>query len=300
MALTDYSFAYRGLSFGADALDAQSHGIGVAELNGIDGISVLSGDIRLPRDHGNIPGLHTVNSREVTMKLMVTGPKRSQALADSMSETFAAFQPSDDSFPLTFKEPGMPERQLNLRVIGRTRTRTPTTTHGLETVLVRLTASDPRIYSELETSDPVALYDPSGSGLDYDITEYGKDWPLFVAEATITNAGDSNSYPILRFYGPESGTLTAVQVTNHTTGQVIDIDTTLLINQILTADMTRIVTADPEDTPYIGIGATSRWGDWNLPRDPFYLAPGDNLLRYAVTGSTTDALLVVTHRDCWL
>ena len=300
MALSDYTFSFRDLTFGADGVDANDHGIGVAELNGIDDISVLSGDVRLPRDHGNIPGLHTVNAREVTMKLMVTGVKRSQALADSMSEAFAAFQPTDDFYPFNFKEPGMPERRINLRVIGRARTRNPHTTHGMESVLVRFTASDPRIYSETEHSTGVPIYDPSGSGIDYPEVEYAKDWPALSADAVINNAGDANSYPLLRFYGPAAGTITAVQITNTTTGQITILDSTLLINQILAADMGRIVTASPEDDPYIAIGATSRWGDWNLPRDPFYLAPGDNLLRYEVTGTTTDALLVVTHRDCWL
>ena len=132
MALSEYSFSFRDLTFGADAIDADGYGIGVAELSGIDDIAVLSGDVRLPRDHGNIPGLHTINARQVTMKLVVTGAKRSQALADSLSEAFAAFQPTDDFYPFNFKEPGMPERRINLRVTGRSRARTPHTTHGME------------------------------------------------------------------------------------------------------------------------------------------------------------------------
>lgn len=295
MALADYQFKYRGLTFGAD------QAIKVEAVEGLDDLSVAVGDIRLPRNHGAIPGLHTVNPREVVLRLIVRGDKRSQALADSVSEAMAVFASSrDTAYPLSFKEPGMPVRRINTRVIGRARPRHPGTTHGMEKIVVRMIAADPRIYADTEESSLLNPYDVGGGGADYDF-DYGVDFALDTSgELTLTNGGDSWAYPRLRFYGPDSGTVTGVKVTNTTTGVVFDLDSDILTGQIIDADMRRIVAADPGDDPFISLGGSSRWGDWQLPRTPLYLVPGDNTLRFEVTGTSTDAQCVVTFRDCWL
>jgi len=294
MALNDYEFSYNGLTFGGTT------DIGVVAVTGMTDLAVGLGDSPIPRGSGDVPGLAVGLSKEIIFDLKTNGPKRSQALADQLASALSAFSMSQEPLPLLFKEPGVAEALVYCRVLATTIPRSPTTTFNMRPFSVRLKASDPRIYSSELHQETIGIYNPSGGGLDFDV-DYGKEYiggPT--NEKVITNAGNSDAYPLMRFYGPTSGTITEVEVTNLTTGQTCDITSTILTAQILEADMGRIVTVDPAGNPYIHIGGSNRYGDWVLPRTPFALAPGDNLIRYEVTGTSTDGLLVINHRDTWL
>ena len=294
MALNDYEFSYNGLIFGGN------NPIGVIEVTGMTDLAVGLGDSPIPRGSGDVPGLAVGLSKEIIFDLKTTGPKRSQELADNLASALSAFSISQEPLPLVFKEPGVDEALIYCRVLATTIPRSPTLTHAMRPFSIRLKASDPRVYSSELHQETLGIYNPSGGGLDFDV-DYGKEYVGGPTnEKVLNNAGNSDAYPLLRFYGPPTGTITEVLVTNLTTGQTCEITAAILINQILEADMGRIVTVDPGGTPYINIGGSNRYGDWTLPRTPFALVPGDNLLRYEVTGTSTDGLLVINHRDTWL
>ena len=188
------------------------------------------------------------------------------------------------------------------RVIGRVLAHDATTTFALRPILIRFKLADPRTYNVDAVTSAIGIYSAGGGGLDYDITEYGKDYTVDSSSIVVlTNAGDTDAYPLIRFYGPtDAGTLTGMKLTNDTTGQEFEVVTALLAGQILESDQRRIVTADSGTTPFVHIGGASRYSAWVLPRAPFYLASGDNLVRYEVTGTTADAPCVLTYNDTWL
>ena len=294
MSHADYEFSYNGLTFGA------SNDVGVMSIEGLTDLEISLGDSAIPRESGDVPGLAAARPRQIILNLKASGVKRSQALADTLSDALAAFSMSQEPIPLTFKEPGNDELLIYCRVIGTSTPRNPSLTFGYRPFTVRLKAADPRVYGAALLAEQLPLYNPSGCGLDYGI-DYGAD---FIGGATnekvLSNAGNANAHPLLRFYGATSGTTTAVKLTNTTTGQTIDISAAILTGQILEADMRRIITVDPGATPYIHIDGSNRYGDWALPREPFYLAPGDNLIRYEITGTSTDTICVINHRNTWL
>ena len=90
-------------------------------------------------------------------------------------------------------------------------------------------------------------------------------------------------------------------MTNVTTGVASVHATTLLTGQTLTADMDAIVAVRPSTLSAVRLGATNKYGEWSQPRTPFYLAPGNNELRFEISGGTsTDGTAAITYRDTWL
>jgi hypothetical protein len=291
MALNDYEMSFRGLTFGG------STALGIKSIDGLQDFDASLGDTPIPRGDGDIPGLHRVAGKTITLELVAKGVAKSQALADTLAAAAEVFQRSTMPERLYFKLPGQSESFVWARCIGRAIKQTPDVAFGARPLLVRLKAADPRVYGVTQQNETLGVYDGSGGGSDLDF-DFPVDFSVDTsAEAIVTNNGDFNSYPLLRFYGPTTGTVTAVKLTNVTTGQVTEFETTIITGQILTADMRRIVTADTGDDPYVSLDGSSRYGDWVLPRTPFALAPGDNALRFEVTGTSVDALCVVTHRD---
>lgn len=294
--LIDYQFEYNGLQFGMGT------DYSLAKIDGLEDLNARMGDAALPRGDGDIGGLHTASGKELVAEIYVKGQKGTQELRDKVQALHTAFQHRTDALPFFWREPGFTdERYLWARPIGRAQARNPRTAHQ-PNMLVRLKVADPRIYGDAQKNVNVALYDAGGGGMDFPEEEFGMEFTGDSSTSVIAdNLGNARAYPLLRFYGPGTGTVTEVTLTNSTTGQTAVFSTTILSGQILSANMRRIVTADTGDDPYISLDGSSRYGDWNLPRDPFYLEAGQNELRFEVTGGTsTDALCVVTFRDTWL
>lgn len=294
--LVDYTFEYNGLTMGAGT------NYSVIAVDGLEDLNARMGDVGIPREDGDIAGLHTAAGKSITMNILVKGVKGTQALRDSVQALHTAFQHRTLAIPFYWREPGFAdERFLYVRPTGRAQMRDAQGAHQ-PSIMVRVKASDPRVYADAQEQANMTVYSASGGGMDFDEIEFGMEFAEDTSSEVIaTNVGNANAYPLLRFYGGLTGTVTEVSITNSTTGQASVFTTTLLIGQILSADMRRIITADTADTPYIELGGSTRYGDWNLPREPFYLAPGDNELRFEVTaGSSTNALCVATYRPTWL
>jgi len=298
MAL-DYQLEYRGLLMGKGT---PYH---VTMITGLEDDEVRLGDVPIPRAGGDIQGLHVASSRQVMLNVFVKGDKDSQEQRDRVQALIDAFQHSDDAHAFYFLEPGFSERRyLWARPAGRASKRDPRYPF-LPGFTLRLRLADPRASRETADQDTLIVYSATGGGLDYDIgsgaTPYAKDYTVDPAtEVVMQNSGNAKAWPLLRFYGPTVGTVTAVKVTNVTTGKSVELATTILTGQVLTVNMNRIVTVAPGEGHVINLDATNKYTDWQQPRDPFYLAPGSNTLRFEVTGSSTDALCVITFNDTWL
>ena len=294
-SISDYQVEYNGLALGLGT------NYSLVKLEGVEDMDARQGDLAIPRADGDIAGLHTQAAKQIVCEVLVKGEKGTQEHRDRVQALHDAFQIREQATQFYWREPGFSdERYLWARPIGRVQMRDPRSAHQ-PSMLVRLKVADPRIYGDAQKNKNVGVYSASGGGMDFPEVEFGKDFSADPSAETIAhNGGNANAYPLLRFYGPETGTVTEVTLTNSTTGQTAVFTTTMLTGQILSADMRRIVTADTGDDPYVALDGSNRYGDWNLPREPFYLAPGDNELRFEVTGGTsTDALCVVTFRDTW-
>lgn len=297
--MSDYQFEYRGLTMGLGTDYA------ITEIDGLEEDSVIIGDSSIPRNDGDIPGLHFAAGRQIEMTVVVRGDKGTQTHRDKVQALIDAFQHSESgTHKLLWQEPGFVARRfVYARPAGRAAQRDPRSpfysTHKL-----RLKLSDPRAYREAQVISNLADYDPSGGGLDYAITEYGKDYAGTTGgELVLTNNGNAKAWPIIQFYGPTTGTITQVTLTNTTTGQAPQVfDTTITTGQILTADMDAIVTVrHGTGLHVVRLGTTNKFSEWAQPRDPFYLQPGDNIIRFEISGGTsTDGTCSISFRDTWL
>lgn len=293
--MEEYQFSYRGLTFGLGT------NVRVPSIEGLEDLAIRSGAVEVPRGDGDIPGLFAAAGKDITLELIVRGQAHSHVLTQLRQDVLAAFTKTQEPSPLAFKEPGMPERFVYANVLDRSVPRDPRTGQGFKSISVRMHASDPRIYSaELHTLQ-LGIYSASGGGTDFE-KEYDVDFVVDrSSDYVVRNAGDAPAYPLLRFYGPaDAGEVEGVKITNLTTGQVNEWELDILSGQILTADMRRIVSVEQGPYPFIHLDGTNRWGTWKLPRKPFELAPGDNILRYEIEGTSNDAPCVIAWRDTWL
>lgn len=289
VTLADGQYAYRGTVFGKNT----DYPLSIAQIEGLEGFDTVVGDQPLPRGHGNVPGKHFAAARQLLAPFVIARDTRTdvETAVRALADLFLVSE--EDLFDLEFKKQGQPQRLVRCRPtrFGRGDTRL-----GLRAdPKVLLAAPDPRIYSAEEHSVSVPVYAPSGGAVDYPI-DYPIEWASGIAQqAVATNAGNADAYPLVRFYGPDTGTLTAVLLENLTTGEQLEISATVTSGQILAFDGTAYVTGNGDLV--VGIDDASRYGDWEQPRVPFRLQPGDNDLRFTPTGSATSVPCVVTWRD---
>lgn len=298
LGLSDYQYFYGPhLDLQAGLLLGDLTPYDVKELEGLEGFDARVGDVELPRGHGSQPGKHFQSARLVRVVCEFVGD---ETYVEGLSQTLHdAFQVSEDwDHHLVWKHPGRPERFIRCRPVDVTYQLTAVSTR-LRPFVVTLRAANPRLYGTDLVTTSVPIYAATISGGDYP-GDYPKDLTLAAGalqEAIVTNSGKANAYPLVRFYGPAVGTVTRVKLTNLTNGVILDINTALLTGQILTANMEAFVTG--ANTRVIDLSGATRYADWQLPRVAFRLAPGDNTLRYEVTGTSTSTYCTVTHRNTW-
>lgn len=293
LGLADHTFNYGGLTFG------QGTGYYVDHHEGLEGFDTRVSDSDQPRNDGGIRGLDYVAPRTVAFTLAL-GETSDTAFETRWQALRAAFLPSRSTdMPLTFKRPGQAERFVNCRPVQLTRVQEYLQFDQVGHPPLVLRAVDPRIYSSVQYSQNATVYATTGGGMNWPVTL----WPVnytggMQSLLSIVNNGTAPAYPLIRFYGPLTNTCTGVTLTNRTNGSVLAINTTILTGQILTADMTAAVTG--ANTSVIDLSGSSRYGSWVVPRTPFSLSPGDNVITFQVTGSSTDCLCNLTWRDTWM
>src|SRR5690554_5946777 len=216
MALADYTFKYRGLTFG------KGQPVRVRSLIGFDDYTVRDADKLIPRGDGAILSEDFLNPKDIELELLVLG---TEAMVEQVIRTFNRRDTVDQFF---FKEPERDEVFVYARPLARARS-LHNQSKFMHVIRIRLRAADPRIYSVDEFQKRVAIYDPSGGGLDYEIAEYGKEYTVPAGlETIVNNAGDSYAYPTFRVFGPgDGGTVTAITVTNTTNGDELTITTNI-------------------------------------------------------------------------
>lgn len=293
LGLADSTFNYNGLTFG------DGTGYYVDHHEGLEGFDTRVSDSDQPRNDGGIRGLDYVAPRVVAFTLAL-GETSDTSYETRWQALRAAFLPSRSvDLPLTWKRPGQPERIVNCRPIQLTRVQEYLQFDQIGKPPLVLRAVDPRIYSSVQYMANATPYAAVGGGLDWPVG----NWPVDYTGGTqnllvVQNNGTADAFPLIRFYGPITGTCTGVTLTNTTNGTVLQISTTVTTGQILTADMTAAVTG--ANTSVIDLGGSSRYGSWVVPRTPFNLSPGSNTIKFQVTGTSTDCICNLAWRDTWM
>lgn len=286
--LLDYQFWFgedteAGKVFGIDTE------IDVVSAEGIEELRIRSGTRTLPRDDGSVPGLHLVASKDVIMDLDILG--------DAEYYNFLAVltPKKNDEGEFHWKFPGQTQKFMRGRVFARTDKRTGFTHSKIPMTLI-FEIADPRIYDLVNETETINIFEPAPEGIDFEI-DFEVDFALFGGagfDVVHTNDGNSDAYPLVRFFGPISGTCTAVKLLNLTTGVDLEVITTILTGQTLTCDMD--ARKRGSGTRIIDLAGASRYGDWVLPRDTFFFQPGDNLIRLEITGTSTNVIAVTNWR----
>ena len=287
--LADFQFWFghdgNGKLFGVDTE------VDVVTIEGLEGASVSSGTRDLPREDGSVPGLHTLQRKMPIFQLEPVGDAEYYEC-----QTFFKHH-RDNEGELHWKMPNNPQRFVRARVIGRT--------HFLDGLMVGripmtvgFEVPDPRMYGIDTHIQQLGIFTSIGGGLDWNI-DWDVDWSAITSSGEVTahNAGNGNAFPVLKFFGPISGTITGVTLLNVTTGISFISTTDIIAGQVLTADMDARVRGT--GTRLIDLSGASKYGDWVLPRDTFYLQPGDNDIQFVVTGTSTDAIASLSWRDTY-
>lgn len=293
MALSPRQRQFRSLVFGTGTAYA------IVSEQGLETLAVRSGTRPAPRAAGSIPGLHVADSKRIVLRLRIEADSPAQAEEDLAALRAVVAVSESEQHQYRFRHMSGAESFVWARVIDRPGAR-DTTTEGVGLVEPRIgfEVADPRIYSVSQHQSLVPLLASGFPGIDF-AWNFPLNWAAgSQSEAVLVNAGDQDAFPLVRFQYPSggSGTCTGVTLTNLTNGDVLDITAALLAGQTLDADMDAYVRALP-DVPIIGIGSSSRFGDWEHPRDPFRLSPGSNIIQFEVTGTSTDVVCAVLWRD---
>jgi len=286
--LLDYQFWF-GLD-GVGTLFGMNTEVDVVTVDGLESFDVRSGSRELPRDDGSVPGFHLVTSKTPIFELDILGDTE-------YYEQLEFFKPyRNHEGELHWKFPGRSQVFMRGRPRGRTAKRDGFTS-GKIPVTLAFEMADPRIYGVDQEQQIFIVFNPERSGLDWNV-----DWnidfttPGGGSDVVATNDGNVNAYPIIRIYGPVTGSCDGVLVRNLTTGVDLEIQAAMTTGQVLTVDMD--ARQRGSGARIIDLSGVSKYGAWTLPRDTFFLQPGDNILRLSLFGGTSaDVQGIVYWRD---
>lgn len=288
LELQNYQYRYRGLVWGANTA------FGVELEEGLDGLDIASGSRGFSRRHGNLPGLNFANEKIIRFRLGLDNQVTFEDIEESLRQfrnIITAHEELDRNRDwLEFKRPGKVRQRIRCRPLIADILREASNPAMIKFPLV-FEAEDPRVYM-CETKSVILLpYDTSVVGADFPMNfpvDFEGDAGTGSIEVVVTNMGNSVAYPRMQVFGPDTGVTTSVSFMNVTTGQTSTVTTDIVANQVLTMDMEAMLY--PLDTIPITLDGSTRYGDWQHPREPFVLAPGDNLLRLIVEGQTTGVI----------
>ncbi len=290
--MSDWQFTYT-----SPTGDSVTFGAGTdLALNSIDGLDgfdqARTSTSSIPRGDGAVPGQHfhpertpVFGWRVISQDMTAVREKALKALTVSRS----------DEGVLSWQRPGETPRLLYCRPIAAP---WPTThpSHVAD-VKVAFEAADPRMYSAEGKQVTLQPY-TAGGGLDYTV-DYAKEFTVTGLEKSASNVGNAPAPTVLRFYGPSSGTCTAVRLTNVTTGVELEVVTDIVPGQILTVDVRAFVAST--GARVVDLSGSGRYGSFSQPRLPLMIEPGDvNVLRFDGSGTTDGMRCLVNWSDCWL
>lgn len=282
----------------------------IDSIDGLDDFDVRDNDFNMPSLWGAYPGRDLPNQRTVIIKVdMVTD----QTLLYNLESVFT---PTEDPNAMGTMEWKFPERQsLWARARCRRRkrgARTNMTEISTTGVAIQMVAPDPRRYSSVLHTQILPPFLAGTEVLEF-VGTGGDAYLDFAASGgsieftgiagsgfmVIRNEGNVDTYPLITFAGPLSGSALQYSITNITTGDVVRFSQPLSPAESLIVDISVLGTGKTGmAVNYLGF---SRYNTWIPPRRPLRIAPGDNFVKFeAEAGSAVGMVAKLDWRDAYL
>lgn len=258
----------------------------VEGTEGLDGFDVRTSDGDLPRGDGALRGVDLESARQIVFHMNV-GAGRDEVERNMEILQRALVPRREEDFELIWRHPTKIVKMMRVRCISFPRVRSNTDL-GAAPVSFVLRAADPRQYSATVHKVTVPVTPTTGA-------------PVYTQ---VTNIGNSAAYPVITITGPTSGpAVSRVELVNQTGLVSFDVILTLLKGSVLVGDMDGRITGAPRSP--ITLDGQSKYGSWQLPRDPFRIDPdptgqgGFNNLYLRTTPAGAPVTCTIEYRDSW-
>ena len=262
------------------------------EIQSVEGLLGLpdmrAGDLERVDAWGDIAGVDRLGGRTVTVTLIVNDDDAA-TFAAAVTDLQGTLAPTGAEQALVFKIPGVADGGVR-RIMARARRAAGVINslyHQSATeIVVELRATDPRIYSDTESSTTLTAAAPSGGhsfdhGFDLGFGGLGS-----AGVATVTNDGNVPAPVTLRINGP----VTTPRFRNETTDQELEVDITLAAGEW--------VDLHSKDRTVLLNGTANRYHLLTVP-EWWGLEPGANQLRFTAD-VPTGSVASVTWRSAWI
>lgn len=281
----EWEVEYQGLLLGGDT------DYPLAQIEGLANLpDVRSGDRPLLRRHGLRPGSDFLGGREVVLTLDVDASTDAD-LATKVAAIGEAFRVNPEAEePLILQVPGIAsgaKARLYCRPRGRVSVIGLDWLYHLPQVVLRLMATDPRIYADLESSGSTGLAS-AGGGLEFNL-EFPAVFGAMAEGGAIqaTNAGNFPTHWVARIEGPCTNPI----VESQEAGESLSVSITLGETDFLVLDSERrTVMLNGTASRYHLLDAGSTW---------FHLEPGTTPVRFLASTSSA-ASMSLTWRSAWV
>lgn len=257
----------------------------VVSISGLGGAEVRTSDTDFSRGDGAFRGADFQTARQVLFTVNFFDDPAT--MEQRMAALMAALVPQRDTdWDLLFRLPGQPLQILRCRPIQLVREMDQIQSL-YNTQSFALRAADPRLYSAREQIIDIPV-SPAGS---------------IVNLVSAVNVGNARAYPVIRIANRGTVDISKVELVNVTADIAFDIVATIPPGSQLVGDMPARVTAAPRSV--VQVDGQSRYGSWQPPREPFYLAPdpdtrdGVNALYLRTTPAGADVKATIEYRDTW-
>lgn len=295
IALAEWQWDLGGVLMGADSQ------IPIAEVTGLGWAGVRDNDVDQPGMDGSFAGPDYFATRTVEFDAGIRIPGDPDACRTVLASLqAAAYDPAvrltgGETMPLRYRPPGGPVKRL----YGRLRRLDPelkALIHGWVPVDIAFAATDPTWYGDVEQTTEIPLGWLSGGGFTAPVVA-----PIYVSSGTtiadrpgwVTNAGDADTWPVIRITGPCSN----VTITHAETGHVLALPTLSLAS---TSDWVELDTRPGRRSVVYANGGNAESTLSAASRlDLFSLPPGQTEIRWTAVDPTNTSRLRVTWRDAY-
>lgn len=260
----------------------------LSEVSGLEVIPIRTPSEDLPGQHGSYVPNQLYGGRRIIVAGRVKGATSATYLTNRQSLESAlkiARDASGNLTPITAKFNLTGGGAYQAVVIPRRGAEMPFRPGhvSFEQFVFELEAQDPALYSQTLTEQTISL--PTGGGVALPTALPASLSAGTGGEATLTNAGDLESFPTVRFDGP----LTNPTIFNLTLGITLQLSLTLLAGEYVTIDMRAKTITQGTSTNKMNTLASGS--------DFFWLKSGANTIKFsALAGSGTAK---VSFRSSW-
>lgn len=262
----------------------------VEGTEGLYGWQIRDSDAEQPRGVGSLRGIDLQSARQALFKMNV-GKGRDEVERNMDTLMRSLVPQTEEDWELIWRHPTQPMKMMRVRPVENLRNRDKRQ-QGVTPQSFVLKAVDPRHYSAIPNIVKIPVT-PTAEG-------FGD--PLLT---NVFNIGNVPAYPIITVRGPSSGApVTSIQLVNLTALVSWEVELVLSKGSILVGDMEARSTGAPRNI--IALDGQSKYGSWQLPRDPFRIDPDptgfggyNNIYVRTTPPGSSSIQLSLEYRDTW-